>query len=180
MSRPLYCSLALWFQTCPLNDVRFSLRWLPVKADLETVFTGNPTLELPTSIMKCEDRSRPACWWTWQRLFIAEVGHMGFPWVFPLCWAFFPLHRGCWDVSHRECRTDSIFDQENKCIFIPLFSGQAFRARKSCLSFCLCAGAQVSQKMSFFLFDKCTCFFFWHLSVCKIAWMCTIEFNTHC
>lgn len=43
-------------------------------------------------------------------------------------------------------------------LFIPLFSGQAFRAKKLCLSFCLCAGAQVSQKGGAFLFDKCTCF----------------------
>lgn len=81
---------------------------------------------------------------------------VGFPIM--LIFFFFFLHRGCWVLSHRECRTYSIFDQENKVLFIPLFSGQAFRAKKLCLSFCLCAGAQVSQKGGAFLFDKCTCF----------------------
>lgn len=106
--------------------------------------------------MKCEDRFRPTRWWTWQRLFLVEAEHMGFPWVFPLCWSFFCCIGavGFWVIEN--VGQIRYLIRRTKCIFIPLFSGQAFRAKKLCLSFCWCAG--VTQEWSAFCFDKCTGF----------------------
>lgn len=128
-SNTLYNNSVLLFCTCPLNDVRwghffssfFLLEDYQYKCSKSWSWDNIYRQTHPRASHLNNEMWRPLQANTLMDL--AEIvfgggGTYGLSVGFPIMLIFFFfLHRGCWVLSHRECRTDSIFDQENKVLF---------------------------------------------------------------